>query len=81
MSGSISILMVHTHQKQTEQVRDLATGPDPAWLLTRLGRSTAIPEWVETTCSNALDSINIQLTTSSVGTEWLDLKKPSPGVG
>ncbi|GFT58497.1 hypothetical protein TNCV_1249871 [Trichonephila clavipes] len=46
-----------------------------AWLLTRPAHSAAMPEWMVTTCSNALDSINNRLTTSSVdtgrfGVEW-----------
>ncbi|GFV63552.1 hypothetical protein TNCV_4389171 [Trichonephila clavipes] len=33
------------------------------WLLTRTGRSAAMPGCILTTCSNALDSMNKRLTT------------------
>ncbi|GFT52158.1 hypothetical protein TNCV_4493801 [Trichonephila clavipes] len=36
--------------------------------------STAMPEWMATTCSNGLDSLNTRLRTSSVGTERLGVK-------
>ncbi|GFU47097.1 hypothetical protein TNCV_2616661 [Trichonephila clavipes] len=45
-----------------------------AWLLTRPARSAAMPNGMATTCSNALDSMNALLTTSSVGTERLGAK-------
>ncbi|GFX40679.1 hypothetical protein TNCV_1218021 [Trichonephila clavipes] len=34
----------------------------------------AMPEWMVTTCSNALDSLNTRLMTSSIGTQRLDVK-------
>ncbi|GFY00812.1 putative transposable element [Trichonephila clavipes] len=38
-----------------------------AWLLTRPAHSAAMPEWMATTFSNALDLMNTRLMTSSVG--------------
>ncbi|GFX63335.1 hypothetical protein TNCV_3619381 [Trichonephila clavipes] len=43
------------------------TSTDLPWLLTRPAQSAAMPEWMTTTFSNALDSMNTRLTTSSVG--------------
>ncbi|GFU82900.1 hypothetical protein TNCV_266971 [Trichonephila clavipes] len=45
-----------------------------AWLLTRPNRSVAMPEWMATTCCNALNYMNIRLTTSSVDTGRLGVK-------
>ncbi|GFV82155.1 hypothetical protein TNCV_2790531 [Trichonephila clavipes] len=47
------------------------------WLQTRSARSVAMPEWMETICPNALDSMNTQLTTSSVDTGRLGVKYSS----
>ncbi|GFX74552.1 hypothetical protein TNCV_3214391 [Trichonephila clavipes] len=44
------------------------------WLLTRPVCSAAMPEWMAITCSNALDSMNTRLMTSSVGTLRLGVK-------
>ncbi|GFV64626.1 hypothetical protein TNCV_850751 [Trichonephila clavipes] len=57
-------------------------GPNPeeytftglAWLLTRPDHSAAMPEWMATTCSNAMDSLNTRLMTSTVGTGSLGVK-------
>ncbi|GFU25892.1 hypothetical protein TNCV_5104161 [Trichonephila clavipes] len=45
-----------------------------AWLLTRPSHSSAMPEWMATTCSNALDSMNTRLMTSSVSTGRFDVQ-------
>ncbi|GFU85767.1 hypothetical protein TNCV_1791231 [Trichonephila clavipes] len=45
-----------------------------AWLLTRSANSATMPEWMATTCSNALDSLKTRLMTSSVGTGRLGVK-------
>ncbi|GFV58094.1 ras-specific guanine nucleotide-releasing factor RalGPS2 [Trichonephila clavipes] len=45
-----------------------------AWLLTRPAPFEALPEWMVTTCSNALDSMNTQLSTSPVGIGRLGVK-------
>ncbi|GFV99472.1 uncharacterized protein TNCV_5078361 [Trichonephila clavipes] len=44
------------------------------WLGLAAAHSAAMPEWMATTCSNALDLMNTRLTTSSVGTERLGVK-------
>ncbi|GFY25601.1 hypothetical protein TNCV_2487211 [Trichonephila clavipes] len=48
-----------------------------AWLLTRPdSHSAALPEWMATTCSDALDSMmNTRLRASSVGTEGLGVSQ------
>ncbi|GFT84701.1 uncharacterized protein TNCV_2767151 [Trichonephila clavipes] len=45
-----------------------------AWLLTRPAHSAAMPEWMETTYSNALDSMNTRLMTPSIGIGRLSIK-------
>ncbi|GFY24288.1 hypothetical protein TNCV_1013371 [Trichonephila clavipes] len=45
-----------------------------AWLLTRPAHSAALPEWMTTTCSKALGSLNTRLMTSSVDTGKLGVK-------
>ncbi|GFW71533.1 transposable element Tc3 transposase [Trichonephila clavipes] len=45
-----------------------------AWLLTRPVHSAVEPEWMTTTRSNVLGSVDTQLTTSSVGTGRLGVK-------
>ncbi|GFW49950.1 hypothetical protein TNCV_2315321 [Trichonephila clavipes] len=47
----------------------------------RPAHSAAMPEWMETTCSNALDSMNTRLTASSVGKERLGVRWSLTGVG
>ncbi|GFV87796.1 hypothetical protein TNCV_780781 [Trichonephila clavipes] len=44
------------------------------WLPMMSSHSAAMPEWMATYCSNALDSMNTRLTTSSVGTAKLGVK-------
>ncbi|GFV08884.1 hypothetical protein TNCV_3821271 [Trichonephila clavipes] len=46
-----------------------------AGLLTRPAHSSAMSEWMATTCSNALDSLNIRQMTSLVGTGRLGVKR------
>ncbi|GFU96421.1 hypothetical protein TNCV_89971 [Trichonephila clavipes] len=54
--------------RSPEAVSREHTSTGLAWLLTRTARSVAMPEWMATTFSNALDSTNIRLKTSLVGT-------------
>ncbi|GFT60905.1 hypothetical protein TNCV_3616241 [Trichonephila clavipes] len=48
-----------------------------AWLLTRFTHFAAILGWMATTCSSALDSMNVRLKTSSVGTGRLGVTSTS----
>ncbi|GFT97612.1 hypothetical protein TNCV_1034491 [Trichonephila clavipes] len=45
-----------------------------AWQLTRPDQSMAMPECMATICSNALDSMNTWLTTSSIGIGKVSVK-------